>query len=153
MRAAALTLPLSRSRLEDDVGCAVVSFEDCFVSGLVDVCFPAWAAATDLLTALTASCVALATFSLSAAGLFLPLMMTVDRLSDLEALASLASRVLVAFAWEASFALLAFFSLMYCISGVVETLSALPSAASAPLAFPLVMGSVKLCKKSMNSWS
>jgi len=80
--------------------------------------------------------------------------MTVERGSDLDALASLLScRAFAALACDASLALLAFFSLINCKRGVVVTLSDLCSRLSAPFAGGFVIGSVKLCKKSINSWS
>ncbi len=65
------------------------------------------------------------------------------------------SRAFAAFAWLPSFslALLAFLSLMYWTRGVMEAFSCLTSAESAPFAVDLVIGSVRLCRKSINSWS
>jgi hypothetical protein len=108
-----------------------------------------------------ASWVALATLSFSfslslsfsaTVGVALPLMITVGARSFLVGFASLLA-LLAALACAASLALLAFFSLIYWTRGVMVTGSVLDSPDSVPFAEGFVMGSVKLCRKSINSWS
>ena len=99
--------------------------------------------------ALTASCVALATLAFSVG--FGEALTTVLFVSAFVALLSFSCRALSFFA-AASFARFAFLSFKYWTSGVVVTFSD-ASVESIPLAAGLAMGSVRLWRKSMNSWS
>lgn len=80
-----------------------------------------------------------------------PFKTTGDLDSAFEDFDSLLSCLAFDFFSAASLALFAFFSFRYCTRGVVVTFSDPASAESTPLVLGFVIGSVKLCRKSMNS--